>query len=86
VAKNPHDKSSKRKLQFLVHMRRRQMQYLMDKDFSGYRILLDEMGLRALPVCTPRYTSTRGNKDPHSVIRTKHSRQKRRTSRGHKGH
>jgi hypothetical protein len=86
LAANPHDKSCKRSLQMLVHKRRRMLQYLMHSDFAGYRILIREMGMRALPIQPSKFTSTRGQTDPHKVIRAKHSRQKRRTGRGHKGH
>jgi len=86
VETNNHDKTSKRCLQMLVHQRRKMLQYLMRSDFSGYRILLREMGLRSLPSMPIRYTSTRGQTEPHKAIRAKHSRQKKRTSRGHKGH
>lgn len=86
LAASPHDKSCKRSLQMLVHKRRRMLQYLMHSDFSGYRILIREMGMRALPVQPIKFASTRGQKDPHKTIRAKHARLKRRRGRGQKGH
>ncbi|KAA0161949.1 hypothetical protein FNF27_05014 [Cafeteria roenbergensis] len=83
---NNHDKSSKRMLQMLVHRRRKMLSFLMESDFAGYRILIREMGLRALPFMPVRFTSTRGQTETHKALRAKHSRQKRRAGRGAKGH
>lgn len=86
LKQNKHDTDSKRELDKVISRRRRMMQYLMKSDYPNYRIMLQELSIRPLPLSFSKYQSRRGNAEPHKTIRARHKRIKNRTNRGHKGH
>jgi hypothetical protein len=70
----------------LVSRRRRFLRHIMAADFGAYRSVVQDLGLKPLPVFESRFTSTRGRTESHTAIHAKNARLKNRKSRGHKGH
>ena len=86
ITANPKDKSSKRVLSSLVATRRKMMRYLMRTDYANYRVVIKELGLKAVPFKMPKYARDTTAKASHSDLRARHERVKHRSSRGAKGH
>eukprot|EP01138_Halocafeteria_seosinensis_P001785 gb/GECG01001828.1/.p1 GENE.gb/GECG01001828.1/~~gb/GECG01001828.1/.p1 ORF type:complete len:268 (+),score=25.25 gb/GECG01001828.1/:1-804(+) len=86
LRRHRHDTAAKREVQRLLVRRRKLMQYMIRNDYTNYRVVVRELGLRPVPLFLSKYVSHRGNKEPHSVIRARHGRIKKRSQRGHKGH
>jgi len=84
---HPHDKSAKHRIQGILAKRRKMLRYMIRNRYDQYRSVVNDMGVRPLPVYTQRYESTRGRgSQTHEAIQLRNSRVKTRRSRGHLGH
>ena len=85
LAQFKKDTHSKRSLLILASRRRRVLEYMMRRDFSNYRLVLKELGLRPLAVFnSPHQPKVR--KETHAQIIERNGRLKNRSSRGALGH
>ena len=85
VALNKHDTNCKRQLMLLASRRRKVLTYMQRKDFHGYRVMVDALALRPLPVFTSRHPP-KVRAESHKTINARNARLKNRSSRGHRGH
>lgn len=85
MAKNGHDTACQRTLQILTSRRRKLLQYMIRKDFTNYRVVVKELGLRPLPIVTSRHPA-KVRTETHAKINARNQRVRSRSSRGSKGH
>ena len=85
LERNKHDTHSKRQLLILVSRRRRVMRYMIRKDYHSYRVMLNELNLRSIPVFGSKHTP-KERIETHQQINERNKRLKNRKSRGDRGH
>lgn len=87
MAGNPKDTASKRVLSSLVATRRKVLRHMLRTDYTAYRVVLKELGLKAVPFRVDKYAATdKTVKKSHAELRARNARVKKRSSRGAKGH
>ncbi len=85
LAKNKHDTHCKRQLLLLSSRRRRLLQYMVRKDYHSYRLMVNELALRPVPVIGSKHVP-KVRVESHKQIIERNKRLKNRTSRGDRGH
>ena len=85
LASNKKDAFSKRALTALTVRRRKVLEYMTRHDYQGYRVSVQELGLRPVPLVYDRHLPKQRT-ETHLQINERNRRLKNRVSRGHKGH
>lgn len=80
-----HDKHALRTVGIFVSRRRKLLQYMMKHDYSNYRLCINELNIRPMPVLFSKYPP-RPHRKTHEQVQLRNSRIKNRRPRGHLGH
>ena len=82
---NKKDQGCRRALTTLTVRRRKLLEYMTRRDFQGYRVVVQELGLRPVPLVYDRHLPKQRT-ETHAQINERNRRLKNRVSRGAKGH
>jgi small subunit ribosomal protein S15 len=85
IATHNHDKAALRTLAIFVSRRRKILRYMMRNDYTNYRLCVNELALRPLPVLHSKYPKLKVERT-HEQVQLRNSRVKNRVPRGHLGH